>query len=98
VAELILIRWRDIPAQLLLRNGRLTLRRALAPRFAEAIDRAAMRGGARDEEAYLSGWTRTPVGRAEGDPEAALAEHAAAIEAAYDSDRLLALVESGGRG
>lgn len=97
MAELILICWRDIPAQLLLREGRRTLRRELAPRFAEAIDRAAMRGGARDEDAYLAGWTRIPIGRAEGDLDAALAEHAAIIEAEYDPDRLFALVESGGR-
>jgi hypothetical protein len=97
VAELILISWRDIPAQLLAREGRRTLRRELPPRFAEAIDRAAMRGGARDEEAYLAGWTRMPIGSVEGELEAALAERAAIIEAEYDADRLAALVESGGR-
>ncbi|MGG5810424.1 virulence factor [Falsiroseomonas sp. CW058] len=96
MAELILISWRGIPAQLLAREGRRTLRHELSPRFAQAIDRAAMRGGARDEAAYLEGWVRAPLGTEEGDPAAALAERAALIEAEYDEDRLFALVESGG--
>jgi nicotinic acid phosphoribosyltransferase len=96
MVELILISWRDIPAQLLARQGRRTVRRELASRFAEAIDRAAMRGGARDEDAYLAGWGRRPIGTVEGDPDAALTVHAARIEAEYDAARLRALVEAGG--
>lgn len=97
MAELILISWRDIPAQIVAREGRRTVRRELPQRFADAIDRAAMRGGARGEAAYLEGWARTPIGTADGDLEAAVAERAALIEAEYDEDRLAALVDSGGR-
>jgi hypothetical protein len=96
MAELILISWRDIPAQLLAREGRRSARAELPPRFAEAIDRAAMRGGARDEAAYLAGWRRTPLGPVEGDLDAAVAAAAARIEAEYDVARLKALVEAGG--
>ena len=94
--ELLLISWRDIPAQLLAREGRRTAKRELPPRFAAAIDRAAMRGGARDEDAYLAGWRRTPLGPCDADLDTAVAEEAARIEAAYDTARLAALVAAGG--
>ncbi len=94
--ELLLISWRDIPAQLLAREGRRTAKRELPPRFAAAIDRAAMRGGARDEDAYLAGWRRTPLGPCGVDLDTAVAEEAARIEAAYDTARLAALVAAGG--
>jgi hypothetical protein len=94
MAELILIAWRGIPAQLIARSGRQALRHELPPRFAAAIDRAAMRGGARDEAAYLEGWTRTTIGSVADAGE--LAARAALIEAEYDEDRLEALVRSGG--
>lgn len=96
MAELLLIAWRGIPAQLLAREGRRSARRELPPRFAEAIDRAAMRGGARDDAAYLAGWTRTSLGPCGDDLDAAVAEAAVRIEADYDATRLAALVEAGG--
>ena len=45
MAKLICIYWRDIPAQVVGREGRKNVKKVLAPRFAEAIDRAAMRAG-----------------------------------------------------
>jgi hypothetical protein len=68
----------------------------LAPRFALAIDRAAMRGDARDEDAYLAGWRRVSLGPCGDDLDAAVAEAAARIEADYDAARLQALVAAGG--
>jgi hypothetical protein len=47
VAQLTVIYWRDIPAQVILRFGRTSAKRELPARFQEAIDRAAMRGGGR---------------------------------------------------
>lgn len=94
--ELLLIAWRDIPAQLLAREGRRSAKRELSPRFAEAIDRAAMRGGARDDDAYLAGWTRRSLGPCAEDLESAVADAAARIEAEYDAARLAALVARGG--
>jgi hypothetical protein len=88
--------WRDIPAQVVAKSGRTAAKRVLSPRFAEAIDRAAMRSGAKDSEAYLAEWRRgdaTPCGN---DLEAEADRAASAIEAAYDDQRLRALVEAGG--
>ena len=68
----------------------------LADRVQEAIDMAAMRGGAADTDAYLADWRRAqPV--AVGDDLAAEADKAKAeIEQAYDKERLKALIASGG--
>src|SRR5258708_32466191 len=77
MAQLTVVYWRDIPAQVIVRAGRQTAKRELTPRFQEAIDRAAMRGGARDADAYLADWRR---GAPEpcGDPLAAAAAPAPA--------------------
>lgn len=97
MAQRIVVFWRDIPAQVIIRQGRTTEKRELPERFIQAVDRAAMRSGARDTGAYLAEWRRAdpiPCGddlAAEAD--AALAE----ITAAYDPARLDALVRAGGR-
>ena len=51
MAQLTIIWWRDIPAQVVAKAGRSSAKRELPPRFQEAIDPAAMRGGARDTDA-----------------------------------------------
>jgi hypothetical protein len=63
MATVTIVYWRDIPAQVIVRQGRRTAKVQLSERFEKAIDRAAMRGGARDTDAYLAEWRR-------GDPEA----------------------------
>ena len=58
MAKLISIFWRDIPAQVIGRVGRSNHKQVLAPRFAKAIDRAAMRAGRGSSDAYLADWRR----------------------------------------
>lgn len=97
MAERVIIYWRDIPAQVVVRSGRRAERRELPERFIQAIDRCAMSVGARDSDAYLAEWRRgapEPV----GDDLAAEADRAAAeLVATYDTGRLAALVAGGGR-
>ena len=64
MAELIVVYWRDIPAQVIARAGRRNqVKIELDERFAKAIDIAAMKGGARDDDAYLADWRKAdPVG------------------------------------
>lgn len=88
--------WRDIPAQVIARDGDRTVKRELAERFALAIDRAAMRGRARDADAYLADWRRAPGTACDADLEAAAERLAARLEADYDAGRLDALVQAGG--
>jgi len=96
MAELIVISWRDIPAQVIVRAGRKSARRPLDGRFQEAIDRAAMRARLRDADAYLAEWRRTPAGTCGDDLESEAAAACARIEADYPQDRLRALVAAGG--
>ncbi len=57
--KLITVYWRDIPAQVIARQGRkTTCKKELHPRFQRAIDRAAMRARKESEDAYLADWRR----------------------------------------
>ena len=96
MADLIVVLWRDIPAQVIVRQGRKTAKRELPLRFTEAIDMAAMRTGAGETDAYLAEWRKAepvPVGDdLEAEAERALAE----IDTTYDRERLIGLVKAGG--
>ncbi|HEX6144460.1 MAG TPA: virulence factor [Geminicoccaceae bacterium] len=96
MAELVIVCWRDIPAQVIAKAGRRTAKRQLSERFETAIDRAAMRVGLRDSDAYLGEWRRVAAGPCGDDLEAAAGERAAALEEQYTDQRLQALVASGG--
>ncbi len=97
MANLTIVYWRDIPAQVIAKEKRTAAKRVLSERFEKAIDRAAMRSGARDTDAYLAEWRRgepTPCG---DDLDAEADAVAARIEGDYDDDRLAGLIASGGR-
>ena len=95
--QLIVTYWRDIPAQVTVKQGRKKTSRPLPERFEQAIDRAAMKSGAAETDDYLAEWRRGEPVEVEGDP-AELAEQAAArIDAEYDKDRLIALINADGR-
>ncbi len=88
--------WRDIPAQVIVGKGRAGAKMPLPERFEQAIDRAAMKIGAKDEDAYLAEWRRVVVGEAEGDLKEIATREAAALDAAYDTDRLKTLIDAEG--
>jgi Virulence factor len=96
MAELIVVSWRDIPAQVLVKAGRRTARQPLPDRYQEAIDRAAMRAGLRDTDAYLGEWRRVTAGSCGDDLEAEAERAAAKLEADYPPARLRELVDNGG--
>ena len=97
MAELVLVCWRDIPAQIIVKAGRRTAKRQLDDRFQEAIDRAAMRAGLRDTDGYLGEWRRVTAGECGDDLEAEADAAAARVDADYPQERLRALVANGGR-
>ncbi len=97
MAQITIVYWRDIPAQVIAKAGRKTAKRVLAERFEKAIDRAAMRSGARDTDAYLAEWRRGDPAPCGDDLEAEAEALAARIERDYDDDRLAALIAAGGR-
>lgn len=97
MADLIVVYWRDIPAQVIVKKGRQTAKRELSLRFTEAIDMAAMRSGAGDTDAYLAEWRKAAPLSVGDDLEAEADKAMAEIEAAFDRDRLVALAKNGGR-
>ncbi len=97
MAKLTIVYWRDIPAQVIAKEKRTTAKRVLSERFEKAIDRAAMRSGARESDAYLAEWRRGDPEPCGGDLEAEASVVAARLEAEYSDDRLAALIASGGR-
>lgn len=97
MAQLTILYWRDIPSQIVVKEGRKNAKVMLSDRFQEAIDMAAMRDKAHESDAYLEGWRKGDAEAVAGDLEALAADRAAAIEAEFDSAALRALVVSGGR-
>ena len=97
MAQLIVVYWRDIPAQVIVKRGRTTAKRQLAERFEQAIDRAAMRGNLRDTDSYLAEWRRADPVDCGDDLEAEAATAALRLETDYDEARLKQLVDNGGK-
>ena len=97
MAQRIVVYWRDIPAQVIVRQGRTAEKRELPQRFIQAIDRCAMRVGARDSDAYLAEWRRAAPEPCGDDLKAEVDAAAAALEGSYDDERLKALVANDGR-
>lgn len=96
MAQLIVVYWRDIPAQVIVKAGRQSAKRQLTERFEKAIDRAAMRAKLRDTDSYLAEWRRaTPVVCGD-DLESEATAAAERLETAYPDDRLADLVAAHG--
>ena len=97
MAQKIIVYWRDIPAQVIIKDGRKSAKRQLEERFEQAIDMAAMRAGLAGSDAYLEQWRRGAPEPVESDDlEAVASEAAAGLEAAYDKDKLKALIANEG--
>jgi hypothetical protein len=96
MANLIIISWRDIPAQVLVKRGRETAKVQLSARFQEAVDRAAMRAGKGSSDAYLADWKRSAPKPCGDDLAAEAAAEAARLEAAFTDADLEALIRAKG--
>lgn len=94
--QLTIVYWRDIPAQVIVKQGRAAAKRQLPERFEQAIDRAAMKVGAKDADAYLAEWRRGDPVTVDGDPEELAEAHARALDTDYDADRIRGLIANGG--
>ena len=93
--EIVVIMWRDIPAQV---NGRVGDERhqvVLARRFQRAIDRAAMVADKKTAHEYVAEWRRTsyPV---TGELAQTVETTAAALEQEFTPERLQILIDNGG--
>ena len=96
MASLIIISWRDIPAQVIVKRGRETAKVQLSQRFQEAVDRAAMRAGKGSSDAYLADWARSAPLPCGEDLQAEAAAAAARLEAKYSDEDLEKLIRTKG--
>lgn len=97
MAQLTIVYWRDIPAQVIAKKGRREqVKKILDTRFEKAIDRAAMRGKARSTDDYLAEWRKSEPQDISDDLEVEATAVAARLERDYDSVRLDQLVANKG--
>ena len=94
--DVTIVYWRDIPAQVIVGKGRRGAKRPLPERFEQAIDRAAMKVGAEDTDAYLAEWRKAEPFAMEGDADAIADAEAARLDAEYDKERIKALIANDG--
>ena len=100
--EKILVSWRDIPSQVIVKRGRKRAKALLSSRFQQAVDRAAMRARKQSEDAYMSEWVRNRSNMDDDDdPQADLEviadRIARELETSYSEERLLELIRNHGR-
>lgn len=95
MGTLSVIFWRDIPAQVVGRDGRRSSKIVLHARFQVAIDKAANRAGKRGYNEYIEEW-RKVYGRCGPDIEDAVRVEAERLESEYTRHRLAALILAGG--
>ena len=94
--EVTIVYWRDIPAQVIVGKGRRGVKRPLPERFEQAIDRCAMKVGARETDAYLAEWRKADPVTVEGEDEAVAEAEVARIVRDYDAARIAALIANDG--
>ena len=98
--NLVIVYWRDIPAQVIAEKGRgrkkVSFKVELNDRFIKAIDSAAMNKGVTDTDEYLSNWRRAqPIACGE-DLETEVKNMAMRLDGNYTQVRLLELIKNSG--
>ena len=93
--EVVVIMWRDIPAQVNGQAGRRRHQVPLDPKFQRAIDRAKRKAHIVTAQEDVAQWRRvsTPC---DGDPAAAAQETAGQLDAEYSEERLGKIAFNGG--
>jgi len=91
-----IVYWRDIPAQVIVGKGRRASKAPLPERFEQAIDRAAMKIGAKDSDAYLSEWRKAEPFEVAGEPDEVAATEATRLDVEYDLSKIKTLIDNDG--
>ncbi len=97
MTELVIVYWRDIPAQIIIGRGRKAVKRPLSERFEKAIDRAAMKSGMAGTDDYLSEWRKAEPVHVDGEAENVANEWVAKLESEYSDEKLRVLIDNDGR-
>ena len=93
--KVVIIYWRDIPAQVNAKEGRKRAKKLLDTRFQEAIDRAAMRAKKTDADAYLDDWRRVTQSE-KGELDTVIEAIVNRLEQDYDTERLDKIIRNKG--
>jgi hypothetical protein len=96
MVEVTVVYWRDIPAQIIVGKGRRASKVQLSERFEQAIDRCAMKVGARDTDSYLAEWRKAVLHDLDGEADEIAKAEAARLEGDFDTARLKALIDADG--
>jgi hypothetical protein len=94
--EVTIVYWRDIPAQIIVGSGRRAAKIQLPERFEQAIDRCAMKVGARDADAYLAEWRKGEPYLVEGEAADVASDEAARVEAEFSDGAIKSLIANDG--
>jgi len=94
--DVTIVYWRDITAQVIVGKGRRGSQAPLPERFEQAIDRAAMKVGAKQSDAYLSEWRKAPPYSVDGDPAQIAAAEAERIDTEFDQEKIKSLIDNDG--
>ena len=96
MADVIVVYWRDIPAQVIVGKGRKASKVQLPERFEQAIDRAAMKIGAEDTDAYLAEWRKAEPYVVDGDQAEVAQSEYARLNAEYNQEKIKQLIANDG--
>ena len=95
--ELLIVYWKDIPAQVIVRKGRRSVAsRKLPERFEQAIDRCAMKVGAEGSDAYLSEWRKVVIRQLtdEEDPEVVAENESERLDKEFTQDKIIEIISN----
>ena len=95
MAKKTIIFWRDIPSQVVVKEGRTKVKSQLSKRFMVAIDRAAMRAGRQGSEEYLEDWRRQ-IETCQGDLQTIADTTAEELETSFSDEVLKTLIKNKG--
>lgn len=96
MADVVIVYWRDIPAQVIVGKGRKASKIQLPERFEQAIDRAAMKIGAEDTDSYLAEWRKAESYSVDGEPDLIAKSEATSIDTEYTKQKIKELIDNDG--
>ncbi len=97
MAERVIVYWRDIPSQVILKKGRLKGKALLSEKFQEAIDKAAIRAGKAGTDDYVAEWHRvTSEVDVGADLDESARQEVALLEAQFPTEVLEQVIRNGG--
>ena len=95
--KLTVIKWRDIPTQVMIKKSRREVEKVqLDNRFMEAVDSAATVGDSTDADAYLTDWHNEVTEIEDGNLKEPVEKKAEELEAEFTDEILLSYVNNSG--